>query len=170
MYWFPLNIKLKRKIKRTCFLERHCVWLRAVRGLWGHMKRKYIDIKNGWGGGGGSGGGGICSGGGGGSGGSGGDGGGVGGGGGDGGGGGGLWHSSPVLGLGLMFVRFWDLWCTGRGCQPLTQPSTWRTKSLFLWPPETGRTRYNPRHWVLWYLGGATSSALNNCKLLIDCC
>ena len=36
-------------------------------------------------------------------------GGGGGGGGGDGGGGGGLWHSSPVLGLGLMFVRFWDL-------------------------------------------------------------
>ena len=34
----------------------------------------------------------------------------------------------------------------------------------------TAGTRYNPRQWVFWYLGGATSSAHNNCKLLIGCC
>jgi hypothetical protein len=46
------------------------------------------------------------------------------------------WYSSPVLGLGLLLG--FGTWCVGTGCQPLTQPSTWRTRSLFWWLPETG--------------------------------
>jgi hypothetical protein len=37
-------------------------------------------------------------------------------------------------------------------------------------PQRWGGTRYNPRHWVVWYLAGATSSAENNRKLQIGCC
>jgi hypothetical protein len=36
----------------------------------------------------------------------------------------------------------------GRGCQPHTQPPTWRTRPRYLWPLETAWPSYTPRHWV----------------------
>jgi hypothetical protein len=35
-----------------------------------------------------------------------------------------------------------------QGCQPCIQPPTWRTRSLYLCPPETGWPSYTPRPWV----------------------
>jgi hypothetical protein len=33
-------------------------------------------------------------------------------------------------------------------CYSSAQPSTWRTRSPYLWPPETGWPSYTSRHWV----------------------
>jgi hypothetical protein len=34
-------------------------------------------------------------------------------------------------------------------CLRFETPSTWRTRSLYLYPPGTGWPNYTPRHWVL---------------------
>jgi hypothetical protein len=37
---------------------------------------------------------------------------------------------------------------TGWSCQPHAQPPTWRTRPLYLYPPEAGWPSYTPGHWV----------------------
>jgi len=40
----------------------------------------------------------------------------------------------PLLRLDIVFFVSWDMQCvTERGSQPLAQPQTWRTRSLYLW-------------------------------------
>jgi len=53
-----------------------------------------------------------------------------------------------------------------RGCEPLAQSSTWRTRSPYLWSPETGWPSYTPWHWAARDLGSATSRTHNNCESL----
>jgi len=53
-----------------------------------------------------------------------------------------------------------------RGCEPLAQSLTWRTRSPYLWFPETGWPSYTPWHWAARDLGSATSSTHNNCESL----
>jgi hypothetical protein len=55
----------------------------------------------------------------------------------------------PKSGPGLPFFGFHNnnLY-TGLYCYSSAQPPTWRTRSPYLWPPETGWPRYTPRHWV----------------------
>jgi hypothetical protein len=36
---------------------------------------------------------------------------------------------------------------TGLDCYSSAQPPTWRTRSPYLWPPETECPSYTPRHW-----------------------
>jgi hypothetical protein len=55
----------------------------------------------------------------------------------------------PKSGPGLPFLGFLNnKLFTGLECYFSTQPSTWRTRSPYLWPPETGWPSYTPRHWV----------------------
>jgi hypothetical protein len=44
-----------------------------------------------------------------------------------------------------------------RGCWPHAQPPTWRTRSPYLWPPETGWPSYTPGHWLAWVPRGCHS-------------
>jgi hypothetical protein len=46
-------------------------------------------------------------------------------------------------------LRFPNCWLfPGWGCQPHAQPPTWRTRSTYLYPLETGWPIYTPRHRV----------------------
>ena len=74
---------------------------------------------------------------------------------------------SFLLPISRLFFRIWDIWCfMGRSCQPLTQPPSQRTRSPYLWPPETGCPSYTPTHWVSWDLGSTTSHTHNFCDSL----
>ena len=73
-----------------------------------------------------------------------------------------IWRNSQLSGLGLLFSRFRGISFTERGCQPLAQPPTWRTRSRYLRPPATVWSRYTPRHWVARHLGSATSPTQSN--------
>jgi hypothetical protein len=44
----------------------------------------------------------------------------------------------------------------------LGTPATWRAKSLYLYPPGTGWTRYTPEHWVPFL------SLLTTCRATVD--
>jgi hypothetical protein len=46
----------------------------------------------------------------------------------------------------VFFFRFPNCWLPGWGRQPHAQPPTWRTRSPYLYPLETGWSSYNPRH------------------------
>jgi hypothetical protein len=41
--------------------------------------------------------------------------------------------------------RFRSIWCSTEWCQPLSHP-TWKIRSPYLWPPETGWPGCIPRH------------------------
>ena len=63
----------------------------------------------------------------------------------------------------LLFFGFRDMWsCTGRG-QPLAQPPNYRTRSPYLWPPETV-AQLHPNQWVSRDLWRATSRTHSNCE------
>jgi hypothetical protein len=58
----------------------------------------------------------------------------------------------PVISINLTVLRrhlrFPNCWLFPRwGRQPHTQPPTWRTRSPYLYPLETGWPSYTPRHW-----------------------
>jgi hypothetical protein len=60
-----------------------------------------------------------------------------------------------------VFFKFRDMWyVTGRGCQPLAQPHTWRTGSLFLRAPEAGVAQLYSETLGSWDLGRTTSRIL----------
>jgi hypothetical protein len=59
-----------------------------------------------------------------------------------------LYVPEPSLEVVYFFFGFRDKIFTRWGCQPHAQPPTWRTRRLYMWPPETRWPSCTPRHWV----------------------
>jgi hypothetical protein len=60
----------------------------------------------------------------------------------------GFWYGAPSLTRGRVCLLQCTMYNTFY-CLRVETPPTWRTRSLYLYPPKIGWPGYTPRHWVI---------------------